>query len=57
MTLKERAAAAFDDVERELRALSRWMYENPETAYEEFEASRRLAEFLAGSGFRVTKPA
>ncbi len=33
------------------------MYENPELAFEEFESSRRLSEFLGDHGFEVTYPA
>jgi amidohydrolase len=33
------------------------MYENPEIAYEEREASRRLAELLGSNGFEVEYPA
>ena len=57
MDHKERATAAFDGVEEELRAISRWMYENPELGYEEHQASRRLTEFLTRKGFDVTFPA
>lgn len=44
-------------MEEELRSLSRWMYENPEIAYQEHESSSRLAGFLAANGFDVTHPA
>jgi amidohydrolase len=56
MPRKELATKAFSAVEDELRSLSRWMYDNPETAYQEHEASTRLAEFLAANGFEVTRP-
>lgn len=56
-TLKQRAEAAFADVEDELREISEWMYNNPETAWEEHESSLRLSGFLAGHGFDVTHPA
>jgi len=55
--LKQQAADTFETVEAELIELSRWMYEHPETAYEEFESSRRLSETLAEHGFEVTYPA
>jgi amidohydrolase len=55
--LKERASSAFEAVADELRQTSRWMYENPELAYQEFESSRRLAAFLESRGFDVTYPA
>lgn len=57
MTLKERATQAFTAVEPELQTISRWMYENPETAYEEVESSARLASTLRDNGFDVTYPA
>ncbi len=57
MTFKERATQAFTTVEPELQAISRWMYENPETAYEEFESSARLAATLREKGFEVAHPA
>ena len=39
MGTKQMAADTFGQVEQQLRDLSRWMYENPELGYEEFEAS------------------
>ncbi len=57
MDHKERANVAFDDVEEDLRAISRWMYENPELGYAEHQASARLTEFLSRHGFDVTFPA
>ena len=57
MDRKERVRAGFEAVEDELQAISRWMYENPETAYKEFESSRRLVEFLGANGFAVEYPA
>jgi amidohydrolase len=57
MTHKETAESAYNAVDEELRALSLWLYENPETAYEEFESSKRISEFLGGNGFDVTYPA
>ena len=53
---KAAARKAFGKVETELRDLSRWMYENPELGYEEFEASERLSSFLGRNGFDVTYP-
>ena len=57
MTTKEAAAQAFDEVEHELRDLSRWMYDHPEIAYEEFETSAKLVEYLSEKGFAVQYPA
>ena len=57
MTNKETAEVAFANVEEELRSISKWMYENPELAYEEHESSARLAGFLESNGFDVTYPA
>ena len=56
MSLKERATEAFESVEAELRSISRWMYDNPELAYQEVEASKRLSGFLADHGFEVIHP-
>ena len=57
MSPKERARAAFDEVERELIQISRWMYDNPEVGFEEHDTSARLVEFLTGHGFAVEYPA
>jgi amidohydrolase len=57
MTSKETAETAFTSVEGELREISRWMYENPEIQYQEYQASARLAAFLAEHGFEVEHPA
>ncbi|MFZ0015438.1 MAG: M20 family metallopeptidase [Acidimicrobiia bacterium] len=57
MNLKDTARDAFENVEPELREISRWLYENPEIQYQEFESSARLAGFLVKSGFDVTHPA
>jgi amidohydrolase len=57
MSRKETAEEAFTAVEGELRTISRWMYENPELGFKEFESSRRLAEYLGGHGFSMVYPA
>lgn len=57
MTYKETVENAFSAIEDELRSISRWMYEHPETAYKEFESSQRLSRFLKDQGFDVTYPA
>ncbi len=57
MDPKQLAEQAFTEVETDLAGLSRWMYENPEIGFEEYETSARLAEFLAGHGFIVEYPA
>ncbi|MFO7299702.1 MAG: M20 family metallopeptidase [Actinomycetes bacterium] len=57
MSRKEVARQAFEAVEAELREISRWMYENPEIGYQEYETSRRLASYLESKGFAVTYPA
>jgi amidohydrolase len=57
MGLKERAEHRFSEIEGELRAISRWMYENPEIAFEEHKSSERLAGFLGDHGFTVDYPA
>jgi amidohydrolase len=57
MSRKETATRAFETVEADLWEILQWMYEHPETAYEEKEASARLASFLAENGFTVEHPA
>ena len=56
-TVKEQARAAFESVFDELVDINRWLYENPEIAYQEFNSSRRLVEFLSAQGFDVEYPA
>ncbi|RLE33353.1 amidohydrolase, partial [Candidatus Acetothermia bacterium] len=51
--LKERACAVIDRLEPKLREVSREIYENPELKFEEFRASKLLAEELDGAGFEV----
>ena len=41
----------------ELREINKWMFENPETAFEERQSSARLAQFLTRQGFEVEYPA
>ena len=57
MSHKETAEQAFETVEAELRQISHWMYENPETGYKEYESSQKLSSFLDDHGFTVTYPA
>ncbi len=57
MDTKERVRSRLEDLEGRLIALSRWMYENPEVAYQEHESSRRLVELLSEAGFEVEYPA
>ena len=57
MGRKQGAEHAFSSVEGELQSISKWMYDNPELAYKEFESSRRLGEFLGQNGFDVNYPA
>jgi metal-dependent amidase/aminoacylase/carboxypeptidase family protein len=55
--IKETARRRVLDAQDRLFELSRWMYENPETAYEERRSSARLAQFLEEAGFTVEIPA
>lgn len=57
MNKKQSTEQAFDTVEHELRAISDWMYQNPEVGYQEYQTSKRLSGFLAENGFDVTYPA
>jgi amidohydrolase len=55
--MKEQIKATIEARAGELTDISRWMYENPEIAFEERETSARLADFLKGNGFAVEYPA
>lgn len=54
---KTRSAQRFDEIEPELQAMSTWLYEHPEVAYQEHESSRKLAELLRAGGLDVKYPA
>lgn len=54
---KTRAENAYSDVEPALKEISRWMYDNPEIAFEERETSARLVAFLRDNGYTVEYPA
>ncbi|MGH3650088.1 MAG: M20/M25/M40 family metallo-hydrolase, partial [Acidimicrobiia bacterium] len=56
MSRKQTAEERFNAVEPELRRISRWMHENPEIQYEEYESSAKLAGFLRDNGFEVEHP-
>lgn len=56
MSHKQAAGEAFSGIEDELRAISKWMYENPEIRFQEYESSQRLSQFLEKHGFEVTYP-
>ena len=57
MSHKEAAGQRVAEVEPELREISRWMYEHPETAYQEHESAAKLAGWLKTNGFAVEAPA
>lgn len=57
MTTKERARDAFAEHEGALQQLSQWMYDNPETGYEEYETARRAVDLLRDAGVDVEFPA
>ena len=57
MDPKQHARRRVADADADLRALSRWMYDHPELAFEEHGAARRIATLLEGHGFTVTLPA
>ena len=57
MTAKDTARETVGRFEGELRDLSRWMYDHPEIAFEEYETSAKLAQYLASNGFEVEHPA
>jgi amidohydrolase len=55
--MKDRAGQNLEKIEETLREISRWMFENPEVAYEERASSARLVQFLRDNGFEVEYPA
>jgi amidohydrolase len=57
MDSKQLAHEEFTRHEPKLLETSRWMYDNPELGYEEFETSGRYVEILAAEGFDVEYPA
>ncbi len=57
MDRKELTRARVAEVFDTLRELSHWMYDHPETAYQEKESSARLVQFLRDAGFEVEYPA
>jgi amidohydrolase len=57
MTRKETAETAFSAAESDLREISRWLYENPEIQYQEYQSSAKIAAYLSGHGFEVNHPA
>jgi amidohydrolase len=57
MSTKQRAAQTIEAQRSDLVDISHWMYHHPEVAYEEYESSARLVEFLRGRGFDVEYPA
>jgi amidohydrolase len=57
VTNKQRAREQFESFEPRLQEFSRWMYENPEIAFEEYETSRRAVDILSDAGFTVEYPA
>ena len=57
MDHKTNVERKFKAVEKELQDLSRWLYENPETAFQEHKSSARLTAYLGDNGFDVEYPA
>ncbi len=55
--LKEQAKQRVTDQQPRLEELNRWLYDHPETAYQEYRSSQRLAQTLEGYGFSVEYPA
>ena len=55
--LKEQARQRVADQRPRLEELNLWLHDNPETAYEEYQSSARLAGTLEGYGFEVEYPA
>ena len=57
MERKERARERLQQIQPQLVEINRWMYENPELAYQEHRTSRRLVELLTAAGMQVEYPA
>jgi amidohydrolase len=57
MDPKSRARATIEGHFEELRQINRWMYDNPEVAFQEHQSSAKLADFLTRQGFDVEYPA
>lgn len=55
MNRKELARSRLAEIEGELTALSRELYDHPETALAEHESAARVAEALAAGGLRVER--
>jgi amidohydrolase len=56
MDPKSSAQATIASHAEELRDISRWMFHNPEVAFQEHETSAKLAGYLTGQGFKVEYP-
>lgn len=54
---KEKLSSAVQAMASDLYNISRYLYENPETAYQEHKSCRWLCEFLGKRGFKVQAPA
>ncbi|MBL6927811.1 MAG: M20 family metallopeptidase [Rhodospirillales bacterium] len=52
---KEQIGQAVDELAEDLFGVSKYLLDNPETAYEEFKAHDYLSQFLAERGFDVEK--
>ena len=57
MDLKASAQATIESHGDELRDISRWMFHNPELAFQEHQTSARLSTYLSDQGFDVEYPA
>ena len=57
MDLKATAKTTVESHAAELREINKWMFDNPEVAFEERQSSSRLAQFLTRQGFEVEYPA
>ena len=55
MTVKDQIVASVETQMKDLEAISKQMYENPELGYEEREASRLLADYAESHGLDVER--
>lgn len=53
---KEQLSGTVEAIATDLDSVSRYLYENPETAYQEHNSCRWLCDFLEKRGFKVQSP-
>ena len=56
MTIKEEFKSELESLHKSLIEVNDWMYENPELAFEEFETSRYLVNYIKKYDPEVSHP-